>query len=640
MNCWPPTAKPPCCEAKPMDLNSLMPERLLAEYEPISLLKEGPRRQTILLRRRDSGKQVVLKRSQDSQEDLVEEYGLLRRLEGKGVPTPIEGFREGDRTYLLREYIPGQSLLDYAQKRGPLPAREVCDIGLSLCGTLKGLHRQAPPVIHRDVKLDNIIRTPSGECVLIDLGIARRYDAQARRDTQVLGTPGSAPPEQFGYCQTDARSDVYALGVVLHELATGEPRLDAGAMDPALQAVVDRCTRFDPADRYADAGQVEHALLRLNRPKKRRLALLWLVPMAAAAVGGAVWRGRPVPGPAPDPSPAASQELAQEVYSFADPAIEAEVCRQLGKEPETVTREDLEQIETLILCGGQWGTDWAQLSTAGSCLFLDGAEVTETGTVSTLEDLPAMKNLQTLALCNQRVEDLSPLAQCGQLHLLALHGNRVTGLTPLAACTRLQELIISGNPVSDFSPLAACPDLWSVDAGDTALTDLSSFADFPSLYRLYLREVPGLGDISGLERTPVNTLFLQPVTQQQLTAIGGLPQLRSLFLWVVEGMEDFSVLSGLSELEYLYVHSDSITSLNGAEGLKNLWFLDVRTHETLDLSPLTRLESLTTMSVFGLTPADWSALGDIPNLTQVNCGPEQEQAIREALGELSFHING
>ena len=132
---------------------------------------------------------------------------------------------------------------------------------------------------------------------------------------------------------------------------------------------------------------------------------------------------------------------------------------------------------------------------------------------------------------------------------------KVLGKSKCEEVPYIQELIVSGNPVSDFSPLAACPDLWSVDAGDTALTDLNSFAGFPSLYRLYLREVPGLGDISSLERTPVNTLFLQPVTQQQLAAIGGLPQLRSLFLWVVEGMEDFSALSGLSGLEYLYVHS-------------------------------------------------------------------------------------
>lgn len=624
-----------------MNLNSLVPGRLLKEYEPLSLLKEGPRRQILLLRRRDDGRQAVLKRSQDSQEDLVEEYALLRRLEGEGVPAPVEGFREGGCTYLLREYIPGQSLLDYAQKRGPLPTREVCDIGLSLCGTLKRLHRQDPPIIHRDVKLDNIVRAPTGECVLIDLGIARRYDAQARRDTQVLGTPGTAPPEQFGYCQTDARSDVYALGMVLHELATGEPRLDRGAMDPALQAVVDRCTRFDPADRYADAGQVERALLRLDRPQKRLRPLLWLIP-AAALIGGAVWLSHPALDPAPDPSPSAitTQEPEQELYTFADPAIETEVCRQLGKEPGTVIREDLARIETLILCGDRWGMDWAQLSTAGPSLFLDGAEVTETGTVDTLEDLPAMGNLQTLALCNQHIEDLSPLAQCGQLRLVSVHGNQIADLSPLAGCAPLQELVVSGNPVSDFSPLATCPNLWSVDAGATALTDLSSFAEFPALNRLYVRQAAVLGDISGLARTPVNTLFIQPVTREQLAAIGGLPQLRSLFLWVVEGMEDFSALSGLSELEYLYVHSDSITSLKGAEGLKSLWFLDVRTRETLDLSPLTQLDSLTTMSVFGLNPADWAVLGDIPNLAQVNCGPEREQAIREALGEVSFEITG
>lgn len=618
-------------------MTSLIPKRLLADYEPLSLLKDGPRRQTLLLRRRETGSLAVLKRSRDSQEDLTAEYGLLRRLAGTGLPAPLEGFREDGCTYLLREHVPGESLLDYAQKRGPLPAGEVYGAGLSLCRTLKRLHSQRPPVIHRDIKLENIIRTPSGEYVLIDFGIARQYDAQSRQDTQVLGTPGSAPPEQFGYCQTDTRSDVYALGVVLHELASGEPRLDQGRLEPALQAVVDRCTRFDPADRYADAGAVERALLRAVRPRRRLAGLLGLLSLAAVVIRAAVWLGRPAPPPdvsqssAPEPSPA--------VYSFASPAIEAEVCRQLGKEPGTVTAEDLERIETLILCGGQWGTEWEQIYTAGASLFLDGAEITETGTVDTLEDAAGMRNLHTLALCNQKIEDLSPLAGCRQLRLLALHGNRITDLSPLAVCSQLQELIVSDNPAADFSPLAACPYLWSVDAGATALTSLDSFAGFPSLNRLYVRNAAGLRDLGGLEATPVLTLFLQPVSREQLAALGGMPQLRSLFLWQAEGMEDLTPLAGLEQLEYLYVHSDSIASLEGAQALKNVWFLDVRTSQVVDLRPLAGMDGLTTLSVFGLNPVDWAALGEVPGLARVNCAPEQEDAIREALGGVPFVIN-
>ena len=108
-----------------------------------------------------------------------------------------------------------------------------------LCGTLERLHGQRPPVVHGDVRLESVIRTPAGECVLTSLGAAR---------------------------QGDPRSDVYALGAVLHELASGEARLEEGTVPSALRAVVDGCVRPSLEERYAGAGEVERALTRAGRP--------------------------------------------------------------------------------------------------------------------------------------------------------------------------------------------------------------------------------------------------------------------------------------------------------------------------------------------------------------------------------------
>ena len=178
------------------EYRQLLPPELARTYEPLDCLKERAGRQTWLVRELESGRMAILKCCADGSEDLEEEARLLARL--PEVPAVYAWGREGRQTWLAREYIPGETLLDYAQKRGPLPEEEVRKVGLALCGELKGLHGQIPPVIHRDIKAENVIRTREGRYILIDFGIARRYAEGAPRDTQVLGTPASAPPEQFG----------------------------------------------------------------------------------------------------------------------------------------------------------------------------------------------------------------------------------------------------------------------------------------------------------------------------------------------------------------------------------------------------------------------------------------------------------
>ncbi len=120
------------------------------------------------------------------------------------------------------DWIDGESLDEYYQRssaissRAGLPFEEVLDIGLQLCKVLDYLHTRKPPIIFRDLKPGNIMRTRTGDLYLIDFGIARRFVPGKRKDTIPLGSPGYAAPEQYGTAQTTPRSDLYSLGVLLY----------------------------------------------------------------------------------------------------------------------------------------------------------------------------------------------------------------------------------------------------------------------------------------------------------------------------------------------------------------------------------------------------------------------------------------
>src|SRR5947208_13774430 len=126
------------------------------------------------------------------------------------------------------DFIEGQTLEDYQSKatNKRLLLSEVLDIGLQLCIVLDYLHSQQPPIVFRELKPANIIRTPTGQIYVIDFGIARHFKPGQPRDTIALGSPGYAAPEQYGRAQTTPRSDIYSLGVVLYQLLTRKDPCD------------------------------------------------------------------------------------------------------------------------------------------------------------------------------------------------------------------------------------------------------------------------------------------------------------------------------------------------------------------------------------------------------------------------------
>ncbi|HEU5370099.1 MAG TPA: protein kinase, partial [Ktedonobacterales bacterium] len=187
-------------------------------------------------------------------------------------PKFYDQFQEEDRYYLVMEYIEGETLEDRLEREGKgLPEADVLDWAEQLCSVLTYLHERRPPIIFRDLKPGNIMVTKQGQAKLIDFGIARIFRSDKTHDTQVLGTPGYAPPEQYGKGQTDPRSDVYALGVTLHQLLTNYDPSSTPfslppvhslnpAVSPHVQAAIEQATRLKREERFESISDLHSAL--------------------------------------------------------------------------------------------------------------------------------------------------------------------------------------------------------------------------------------------------------------------------------------------------------------------------------------------------------------------------------------------
>jgi len=152
-----------------------------------------------------------------------QEAHMLAGLQHPNLPSIHDYFNQHGRSYLVMSFIEGETLEHYLEttNKGHLTIREVLEIGIQLCTVLDFLHSRQPPIIFRDLKPSNIMRTPNGHIYLIDFGIVRHFKPGQTWDTKALGTLGYAAPEQYGKAQTTPRADIYGLGATLHYLLSG-----------------------------------------------------------------------------------------------------------------------------------------------------------------------------------------------------------------------------------------------------------------------------------------------------------------------------------------------------------------------------------------------------------------------------------
>jgi len=202
---------------------------------------------------------------------LLVEANLMKRLDHPALPRIVDIIENEYTIYIVMDYIEGESLDKILSEYGPQSEDLVLEWAKQLCAALDYLHSQKPPIIYRDMKPSNVMLKPEGNLKVIDFGIAREYKEQNLADTTVLGTKGYASPEHYGSRQTDARSDIYTLGMTLHHLVTGvDPRpadyIYASIrqwnpeLSDGLEAIIDKCTAINPEDRYQNCTELMYDL--------------------------------------------------------------------------------------------------------------------------------------------------------------------------------------------------------------------------------------------------------------------------------------------------------------------------------------------------------------------------------------------
>lgn len=195
-------------------------------------------------------------------------YDWLQQSKLPYVPQIYECMEEDGTLYLIEEYIQGITLETYIEQFGCLDLDAAGRVIEYLCRTLEKLHSHIPPIVHRDIKPTNVILQgdfKKGQGIvsvyLIDFNTARVFDAERNRDTELIGTRGFAAPEQYGFLQSDARTDIYGLGVLLNYMLCGKLIRDGIYEDyPEVSQIIRKATQIDPEKRYQAAEEMLQAL--------------------------------------------------------------------------------------------------------------------------------------------------------------------------------------------------------------------------------------------------------------------------------------------------------------------------------------------------------------------------------------------
>lgn len=632
--------------------NDYLPEDMQEHWTVYECLKESEDSSTFLVKETATGILCVLKWGRNRQtEFLRNEMEIMKKMADRklsGIPKAYRIFEENGEVYLVREYIEGMSLAQMVLQKGGISEAEICRISRKICQTAEQFQNPDEPMIHRDIKPENIVVTPGGEVVFIDFGTMRSYKKDGSRDTFVVGTRGTAAPEQYGYTQTDQRTDVYAIGQTMLYMVSESyemNQLSECAVSRRMKKIIEKACSFEPDKRYGDAAQLRRAVEKCQANNRKK------VYKKAGAVFGLIAAGYILAIFSPDGTvienkrietaeQSAAEEQIQAEIIFREELIEEAVRKELGlSKTDKITASMLENVRKLRIVGKEILDD--EDTFWGEGRHVDGKDSSfgsVRGNITDLSDLAQMVNLEELALCNQKIEDISGLKEL-PLKKLYLSKNMITDFSVLLNLIDLDTLCIMENPAENLSVIGECTGILRLNIQGMNLTDIDFLKNL-SLDYLDMSNVEVENNIFEplTEMKKLDTLCMCDVNEAAAETLSQMSTLKALFMWGDSTiLENLKPLKGMTQLETL-AFTTQISSLEGIEQFPSLNFLSVSFSLVKDLSPVTGAKNLQVIDISNADIENFEPLFGHSGLTEVHCTEEQKEEIMKIDSSPDFEI--
>ena len=506
-----------------------LPEDILKKYNIVECIACTENSSIYLIEHKKLKSNFIMKIYANTYQE--NEYQTLSKLNHPSVPKIIDIFSYNQKTITILEYFQGKTLDRLIEESNYISLDKLKSLFIKICQVLDFLHSQN--IIHRDIKPSNIIIDANNNIKILDYGCAREQSKDKEKDTRLLGTHGYASPEQYGFSQTDQRTDIYALGVLISEIIEKHNI----KTDYKFKNIIEKCKKIDPDQRYNNVSEILDDLkdnknnsneFLISRQKLYIFFILLLIFSAFIYMTN-----------------------SRKYYEFHSQIIAEAVSEKLNKDPQNISLEDLENIKEISIWGENIISPEDEIvweSNPGnyvSSIIINGSAYNKRGEIDSLEDFRNMKNLKSLSLVKQDIKDLSPIKDLKIVHLF-LNDNFIEDISPIQDMQSLYTLEIGGSPIENLNPLISANNIAELDISSTC-----SSIDF-------------LKDMTNLKELIAKNLKVQ----------------------------DLGALKNLYKLEKLNLENNRISKINDIVNLENLEYLNIASNPIDDFERINSMESL------------------------------------------------